>query len=130
MAAASSISPDSSQTTMEDKEDIVVSESPPSSMDESPDESVPKGCGVGLFGYKVSSSDLISQTDPKVILVLLLLWCQLIIIIIVVVVNVSTLLAFIVLFIYYSCNMSIHLLTSLILLSQLSSFKWKTDRER
>ena len=70
--AAASISPDSSQTTMEDKEEIVTlsSESPPSSMDESTDESVPKGCGVGLFGYKVSSSDLISQTDPKVILLL------------------------------------------------------------
>lgn len=48
-----------------------TTESPPSSMDESTDEPlvVPKGCGVGVFGYEGSPHGTLNGTipiDPKV----------------------------------------------------------------
>lgn len=60
MASASSI--DSSHDIMDH------TESPPSSMDESTDEPVTKGCGVGVFGYEGSPAvnSTILPVDPKV----------------------------------------------------------------
>lgn len=41
--------------------------SPPSSMDESMDEApVPKGCGIGVFGYEGVPNGAMETVDPKV----------------------------------------------------------------
>ena len=69
MATGGHSSPSDSSHLIDEKEleatatSPSFSESPPSSMDESTDESIPKGCGVGLFGVV---TDVTPPTDPKV----------------------------------------------------------------